>query len=175
MKNQSTNPKISSKLLKAFGAAITASAIATASYAAEDKPAEELTVYIDDLLGQQSTGWDNARDDLLQNAFYEASESINWLESTKVEYNKTPKDDERGYLLFTIIDWERTPSNFYEFRTRASYINPDGDETNLGSFTGIRSGITVTTGHDIGEHFSSAAEEAFVDALEKLEKEIGLS
>lgn len=166
MKNQSPTPALSRKLLKALGVAITASTIATATYAGSEAVA--LKVYIDDLKGQGTNDWNNARDDLLQNAFYDAADGINWAESFEFEYNDSPDKTARNYLVFTIVEWDRSPTNFYEFRTNAHYINADGERVNLGSFTGIRSGISVTTGSDIGDHFSAAAEEAFGDALEKL-------
>lgn len=60
----------------------------------------------------------------------------------------------------------------YEFTTAARYLNAYGDEIKLGVFRGYRSGIDVFIGRDIGDHFADTAEDAFRQALKKLDEKL---
>lgn len=132
---------------------------------------DALLVVVDDLLGEIDPSADYVREDLLQNAFYDAARRNEWLGEFTFEYNHTVAKDARGYLRFNIIDWEQTRSGFFEISLSASFTDADGKTLDLGTFHGMRSGIAVTTGRDVAEHFSDVAQDAFEDALKRLKKE----
>lgn len=136
---------------------------------------KELQVYFDDLEAATYADFTNARDDLLHNAFADAADRKEWLGKFDIEYNSMPDKDNNGYLKFTVLDWERSRSNFYSFSARAEYVDNDGVKHDLGVVRGRNSGIAVTTPRDSGEMFSEVAETAILNALESLEEKLEIS
>ncbi|MBD5779002.1 hypothetical protein IEN85_05820 [Pelagicoccus sp. NFK12] len=141
----------------------------------ESNETQALQVYFDDLEGATYTDISNARDDLLHNAFADAADRKEWIGEFDIEYNTLPDEDESGYLMFTVIDWERSRSNFYSFSARAEYVDNDGVTHDLGVVRGQNSGISVSTPRDAGEMFSEVAETAIKRALESLEDKLEIS
>jgi hypothetical protein len=132
---------------------------------------KNLIVNIDDPLGFFDIDAEWIREDLLENAFYEAA-ARQKLKDFELTYNDVTPKNARGVLEFRIISWRRSVANMYEFTTAARYLNADGDEIKLGVFRGYRSGIDVFIGRDIGDHFADTAEDAFRQALKKLEEKL---
>lgn len=140
------------------------------------KPSElELQVYFDDLAGAPFPTIGNVREDLLQNALSDAADRNEWIGDYDFEYNATPDADGRSYLAFTVLDWERSRTNFYRFSAKAEYVDPDGSIHPLGIFAGYESGISVTTKYDVGARFSEVAEKAINEALAALKDTIAMS
>ncbi|MDQ8184874.1 hypothetical protein [Pelagicoccus sp. SDUM812002] len=135
----------------------------------------ELQVYFDDLPGAAYSDISNARDDLLHNAFADAADRNDWIDKYEIEYNTLPEEDDRGYLMFTVIDWERSRTNFYTFSARAEYTDNDGVTHDLGVVRGQNTGITVNTTRDSGEMFAEVAESAIQKALDNLEEQLNIS
>lgn len=132
---------------------------------------QEILVTIDDLKARAEPDSEFVREDLLRDAFYRAAKRNKAIGEYKFAYNRNVEKDARGYLEFDIIDWDRSASGMYECTVRASYRDLDGEKINLGVFHGMRSGIDVSTGWDVSDHFVESAQEAFSQALKKLEKE----
>ncbi len=137
----------------------------------EEVKEKNLVVNIDDPLGFFSVDAEWLREDLLETAFYEAA-ARQKLKDFELTYNGATPKNARGVLEFRIISWRRSVANMYEFTTAARYLNADGDEIKLGVFRGYRSGIDVFIGRDIGEHFADTAEDAFRQALRKLDEKL---
>lgn len=154
-------------LAVATGLTLLSSAIA-APDGTDGDSARALQVYFDDLKGATYTGVSNARDDLLQNAFADAAARKDWIGEYEVDYNVLPEEEDTGYLIFTVLDWERSRTNFYSFGARAEYVDNDGTQHDLGVVRGQSSGISVITSRDAGEMFSEVAETAIRDALKTL-------
>ena len=134
-------------------------------------PDQELLVNVEDLTGLANIRTDFVRENLLQSAFHNAANDEDWLGDFEFRYNYNVPGDRGGYLEFTVLDWERSVANMYEFRASARYRTLGGETINLGSFFGQQPGITIVTGWEVGDAFISAAESAFEDALEKLREE----
>lgn len=137
----------------------------------EEIKEQNLIVNIDDPLGFFNVDAEWIREDLLETAFYEAAKRQK-LGDFELTYNDVTPKNARGVLEFRIISWRRSVANMYEFTTAARYLNADGDEIKLGVFRGYRSGIDVFIGRDIGEHFADTAEDAFRQALKKLNEKL---
>jgi hypothetical protein len=134
-------------------------------------PNQKLIVNVVDLTGFVNIETDFIRENLLESAFYNAATEEDWLGGFEFRYNYSVPQDRGGYLEFNVIDWERSAANFYNFTATAHYRTVGGERINLGTFHGIESGITVTTGWDVGDAFRDAAETAFSEALDELKKE----
>lgn len=158
----------------ATGLTLLTSALATPEEG-ETIAQQELQVYFDDLEGAALVEMSNARDDLLHNAFADAADRKEWIDDYEIEYNVLPDEEDSGYLIFRVIDWERSRTNFYSFSAKAEYVDNDGVTHDLGVVRGQNSGITVTTPRDAGEMFSDVAETAIKRALETLEEKLELS
>ena len=130
---------------------------------------KNLIVNIDDPMALFSVDAEWIREDLLENAFYEAARREK-LGSFDFNYNEIAPKNARGRLEFNVISWRRSVANMYEFTVSAKYYNADGNQMNLGVFRGYRSGIDVFISRDIGDHFADSAEDAFRQALKKLDK-----
>jgi len=137
----------------------------------EEVQENKLVVNIDDPLAYFNVDAEWIREDLLESAFYDAARRQK-LEGFELSYNGITPKNARGVLEFRIISWRRSVANMYEFTTSARYINADGDEIKLGVFRGYRSGITALMRRDIGEHFADTAEDAFRQALRKLDEKL---
>ncbi len=128
-----------------------------------------LIVNIDDPVALFDVDAEWIREDLLEYAFYEAARREK-LGEFDLHYNGVKPKNARGRLEFNVISWRRSVANMYEFTVSAKYYNADGNQMNLGVFRGYRSGIDVLISRDIGDHFADSAEDAFRQALKKLDK-----
>ena len=128
-----------------------------------------LIVNFDDLLGHVDPNIEWIRENLLETAFYEASRRTKLANNYVVEYNGSIPKLPKNLLNLRIVEWRRSPTNFYEFRAIATYYDADGKATKLGTVSGTRSGLSVFNRYDVGEHFADAAEDAIKKALKKLE------
>lgn len=131
----------------------------------------KLIVNIDDPLAYFNVDAEWIREDLLESAFYDAARRQK-LEGFELTYNGVTPTNARGVLEFRVISWKRSVANMYEFTTSAHYIDADGNKIKLGVFRGYRSGIDVLLRRDIGEHFVDTAEDAFRQALRKLDEKL---
>lgn len=182
MKNKATSSFtlscIAPRLLVACLAAI-AVAVASAQKGQQEAAMEELApdqtiiVNVEDLVGLANIETDFIRENLLETAFYNAAAEHDWLGDFEFRYNYSVPSDRGGYLEFTVLEWERSVTNFYEFRASARYRTVGGETINLGVFDGIRSGIAVVTGWEAGDAFVDAAESAFNEALDELKAATG--
>lgn len=173
MKNSTKFKGNARKLLAILAAGLATLAIPLAS--AQEKKGmiqDKVVVQIDDLQGQIDARLDSPREDLLAQAFTDAASRSELIGDYELEYNSVLPNDARGYLEFNVIRWERSVANMYEFTATATYHDLDGKEINLGTFHGKRSGINVVTRYDIGENFAGSAQDAFEQALKKLEERL---
>ncbi len=132
---------------------------------------DNLTVNIDDIVSLFNIEAEWVREDLLETAFYDAARRMD-IDDYEIEYNGIKPKNAKNYLDFDVIEWRRSPANFYEFRARAIYYDADGKPMNLGVVHGTRSGLSVFTRYDVGDHFAKSAEDAFRQALKKLSKNL---
>ncbi len=132
---------------------------------------DNLTVNIDDVVSLFNIEAEWVREDLLETAFYDAARRAK-LKDYDIEYNGVKPKNAKHFLDFDVIEWRRSPANFYEFRARAVYYDADGKPMNLGVVHGTRSGLSVFNRYDIGDHFAKSAEDAFRQALKKLNKNL---
>ena len=130
-----------------------------------------LIVNIKDPYGLFSPEAEWVREDLLEQAFYDAADRTK-LDDFEIMYNGIVPKNARSYLDFRVISWRRSVGNMYEFTAAATYYNADGDEIKLGVFRGYRSGVSVLMRRDVGDHFADSAEDAFYDALKNLKKKL---
>lgn len=176
------NTKTIARILNRAGRAglATAALAATAfSYAAPatktDKSTEESRVVVDvqDLRGRADINAEWVREDLLRSAFYDSASRAKWLGEYEFRYNANGVDNEKGVLELTVLDWQRSRAGMYTFAVRASYRDLDGKVTNLGVFHGYESGIAGFAGFDRGRYYVDSAEDAFTQALRKLNEHLG--
>lgn len=132
---------------------------------------EKVLVFVNDRFAPPDFNSERVREDLLRNAFYDASRRSNWAGNYKFVYNPIGKDAPPGSIEFNVMSWRRSHSGMYQFTASASYWNSDGEKVNLGSFNGTRTSIAVFNSWDVGDQFSGSAKDAFRSALRKLEKE----
>lgn len=135
-----------------------------------DSPEDALIVNFDDLLGYADPNVDSIREDLLENAFYDATQRVKSANDYVMVYNGNIPERPKNLLNFRVVEWRRSLSNFYQFRAIATYYDADGKAIKLGSVLGTQSGIGVFNRYDVSEHFADAAEEAIKSAFKKLDK-----
>ena len=130
----------------------------------------KLVVDVDDLQARADISSEFVRKDILRAAFHRAAKRNQWLGDYDFSYNRNISEEKSGRLEFNVLDWERTRTGMYEFTASARYHTLHGEEINLGVIHGLRSGIDVMTGWDVGDHFMEAAQDAFSEALKRLAK-----
>lgn len=135
------------------------------------KSKDEVTIWVDDFQAFGSFRVEDVREDLLRKAFADAVRREKWLGAYDFEYNGTSREPGQVGIELRVIEWNRSAAGFFNFRVAASYWNADGEETELGTFNGLRSSIAVLNGRDIGDQFAGSAEDAFRAALRKLKEE----
>jgi len=166
------NSALSAVVFAFMGLAVASSPAIAAKAKPVDSKETALTVNFDDLRGYADPQVEWLREDLLENAFYDATRRLKSDINYIVGYNESLPKIPKNLLNIRVVDWRRSPANFYEFRAVATYYDNDGVETKLGSVFGTRSGIAVFNRYDVGDHFSDAAQDAISSALKKLKKEI---
>lgn len=142
---------------------------------ADPSEGQNLVVHVTDIQGMANIDAEWVREDLLRSAFHEAARKYEWLGDYEFKYNAGTPKNARLRLEFTVIDWERTVSNFFEFMISARYFDGDGNIVDLGTFHGIQSGISITSSYDVGDHYLDVAEDAFSQALRKLKEKADAS
>ena len=145
-----------------------ASLALTTSQATAEATDDALIVNFDDLLGHTDPNIEWIREALLETAFYEATQRMKLASNYIVEYNGSIPKRPKNLLNLRIVEWRRSPANFFEFRAIATYYDADGEAIKLGSVSGARSGLSVFNRYDVSEHFADAAEDAIKEALKKL-------
>ncbi|MDQ8182425.1 hypothetical protein [Pelagicoccus sp. SDUM812005] len=132
---------------------------------------KEVTIWVDDIQAAGSFRAEDIREELLRQAFADAARREKWLGDYEFEYNGRSREPGQAGIELKVIDWRRGAAGMYSFTVAADYWNADGEKTDLGTFHGMRSGIMVVNGWDVGEQFAGSAEDAFRDALRKLKSQ----
>lgn len=146
--------------------------VVSSATAAPDDSKEKITVSVNDLRGiaNLDQGW--VREDLLRNALFEAADDSEWIGDIEFDYNDEQEEFPKNQIVVNVVNWERGAAGFYNFRGNARFYDQDGNITNIGNIDGTTSGITVTTSRDVPEHYSAAAEDAFLEMFEELEEKL---
>jgi len=136
----------------------------------QERSAKSLVFYIDDFRADFYPETDWIRENLIRSAIYDAVRRNKAFVMKDLVYNQTLPESATDAVSVRILEWRQNHSGFYQFSGTADYYDATGTKHNLGVISGTQSNLGVFNSFDVRDSFVEVVENAFRQALRKIEK-----